>query len=112
MRKVSTYIQSTRLYAIEKQEHVLADRMAILRPIAPQPPTRTGEYVHLQGPIQGPAIDASDGLRPKTAFSPFPPVDEADLERVLRVDLTRSPHRLAMTAICAKPTAGVDVKQT
>ena len=39
---------------------------------------------------------------PTLGFSPLPPVQSAHLERVLWVDLTRSPHRLAMTAICAK----------
>ena len=36
----------------------------------------------------------------------------ADLEGPLGVDLTRSPHRLAMTGICAFRSAGVDVKRT
>jgi hypothetical protein len=53
--------------------------------------------------------DRRPRLRPKSAFSCMPPVHGADLKGPLRVDLTRSPHRLAMTAICAKPTAGGDV---
>jgi hypothetical protein len=39
-------------------------------------------------------------LQPTTAFQRFLPVHRADLKGRLRVDLTRSPHRLAMTAIC------------
>jgi hypothetical protein len=46
-----------------------------------------------------------------TAFSPFPPVQKTDPERVLWVDLPRSPRGPYMTAICVKPTAGVDVKR-
>ena len=40
-------------------------------------------------------------LRPKTAFSRFPPVNGADLERQQRVDLTRSPSSLGTPASCA-----------
>jgi hypothetical protein len=42
----------------------------------------------------------------------FLPYRTPKREDRLRVDLTRSPHRLAMTAICAKATAGVDVQRT
>jgi hypothetical protein len=38
-------------------------------------------------------------IRPTSAFSRSAPVPRPDLEGPLRVDLTRSPHRLAMTAI-------------
>ena len=41
-------------------------------------------------------------LRPKTAFSRFPPVHGADPEGQQRVDLTRSPSRRRMTAICVR----------
>jgi hypothetical protein len=46
------------------------------------------------------------------AFRRFSSVHRVNLEGQQRVDLTRSPHRLAMTAICAKETAGVDVKRS
>ena len=43
-------------------------------------------------------------LQPKSAFSRFAPVQRADVEGRLRVDLTRSPNRPATTAICAFET--------
>ena len=46
--------------------------------------------------------DRRPRLRQKSAFWCIPPVHGADLKGPLRVDLTRSPHRLAMTAICAQ----------
>ena len=47
----------------------------------------------------------------KTGFSRSTPVHRTNPEGQLRVDLTRSPHRLARTAICAHRTADVDVKR-
>jgi hypothetical protein len=38
------------------------------------------------------------------AFSPFPPIHRAHLERVLRVDMTRSPNCQRMAANCAFET--------
>ena len=50
-------------------------------------------------------------VAPTTAFSPFSPVQKADLRRQQRVDLTRSPSRQRMAALCTKrPKAGVDAK--
>ena len=47
------------------------------------------------------APGANARLQPKSAFSCFPPVHTIGPEGQLRVDLTRSPHCLALTAICA-----------
>ena len=58
-------------------------------------------------PIQRPFRRISP-VAPTAAFSPFPPVQRAHLERVLRVVLTRSPSRRGMPASCAERTAGVD----
>ena len=41
-----------------------------------------------------------------TASSPFSPVQKADLERVLWVDIVHSPSRRAMAAMCAIETLG------
>jgi hypothetical protein len=43
-------------------------------------------------------------IAPTTAFSPFSPVQKADLERVLRVDMIGSPSRQRTAAICAFET--------
>jgi hypothetical protein len=53
-------------------------------------------------------IGTTDAFQPKTALSGFPPVHRADLEGQERVEVTRSPSRRRMTAVCAKLTAGVD----
>jgi hypothetical protein len=57
-------------------------------------------------------VIATPTLSAKVRFLALPVVRRADLECPLRVDLTRSPRRLAMTAMCAYRTAGVDVKRT
>src|SRR5271154_5103618 len=44
-------------------------------------------------------------VAPTLDFSPLPPVQSAHLERVLWVDLTRSPGARRVTAPCAKRTA-------
>src|ERR1700722_9235428 len=44
-------------------------------------------------------------VAPTTAFSPLSPVQKADLERVLRVDLTGSASRRRMAGVCALPTS-------
>ena len=53
-----------------------------------------------------PAFGRSPGYRrlhPKSAFSRLPPVQRAELERQLRVDLTRSASCQRRAAICALP---------
>jgi hypothetical protein len=47
-----------------------------------------------------------------TAFSPFPPVQKTDPERVLWVDVTRSLRIGRMAAVCAKGMAGLDVERS
>jgi hypothetical protein len=55
-------------------------------------------------------LGATDAFSRKIAFLKLSPVPRANLEGQQRVDLTRSPSRRRMTGICAKLTAGVDVK--
>jgi hypothetical protein len=55
---------------------------------------------------------AHSTLRATAAFWRTSPVHGPTRERVLRVDLTRSPGFGPMSAMCAKQTAGVDVKRT
>src|SRR5208337_2204671 len=47
------------------------------------------------------APGATPRLQPKPAFSRFPPVHRVDLEGQQRVELTRSPCRRGMAAMCA-----------
>ena len=54
-------------------------------------------------------------LQPRDALSRFPPVHRANFDRVLRVELTRSPNGSAMAAICAfetfEATSRIDVER-
>ena len=50
-------------------------------------------------------------LQSKSASSRLPPIDGADLEGRLRVDLARSPGRWRMAGVCAKRTARANVER-
>ena len=58
------------------------------------------------------AIVAQPTPSAKVRFLVLPPVHWAELEGLLRVDLTRSPSRRRTTGICAKPTTGVHPNRT